>query len=105
MSGDQYANFRRHYSDSKFQKKIGELSGSLRDGVILLHQLLRDPEAPLWIKLLAVGTLGYVICPFDLIPDFLPFGYSDDLAAVVSVLFSIRQHMPNRKGKRDAKTS
>ena len=105
MSGDQYTNFRDHYSDSKFQKKLGKLSGSLREGVLLLHKLLRDPDAPLWIKLLAVGVLGYVICPFDLIPDFLPFGYTDDLAALASALLTIRQEMSSdMKGKRNAKT-
>lgn len=93
MPRDQYAKYRRHYSDPAFHKKLGKLTDSLREGVILLFLLLRDPDTPPWVKVLAVGTLGYVIFPFDLLPDPLPFGFTDDLAAVTGVLLSIRQHI------------
>lgn len=93
MPREQYGRFRGHYSDTAFHKKLGALTGSLLDGAILLFLLLRDPDTPTWIKMLVVGVLGYVIFPFDLIPDVLPFGYTDDLAAVATVFLSIDQHI------------
>lgn len=93
MFRDKYAKFSSHYSESALHRKLGGLTNSLREGVILLFLLLSDPDTPPWIKVLAVGVLGYVIFPFDLIPDFLPFGYADDLAAVTGVLLSISQHI------------
>ncbi|MDD2582069.1 MAG: DUF1232 domain-containing protein [Desulfuromonadaceae bacterium] len=93
MSRDKFAKFRSHYSESALHRKLGGLTSSLRESVILLFLLLSDPGTPPWVRVLAVGVLGYVIFPFDLIPDFLPFGYADDLAAVTSVLLSISQHI------------
>lgn len=93
MSHDKFAKFRSHYSDSAFHRKLGGLTNSLRENVVLLFLLLSDPDTPPWIRVLSVGVLGYVIFPFDLVPDFLPLGYADDLAAVTSVLLSISQHI------------
>lgn len=93
MSSDRFANFRRHYSDSAMHRKMGKLTDSLREAAIILLLLLRDPDTPPMVKLLIVGVLGYVIFPFDLLPDMLPFGFTDDLAAVTSVLLSLRQHI------------
>lgn len=100
MSADRFANFRRHYSDPAMRRKLGKLTDSLREAAILLLLLLRDPDTPPWVKLLVVGVLGYVIFPFDLIPDPLPFGFTDDLAAVTSVLLSIRQHITDELRQR-----
>lgn len=93
MSRDKFAKFRGHYSDSAFHRKLGGLTNSLRESVVLLFLLLSDSDTPPWVKALAVGVLGYVIFPFDLVPDFLPLGYADDLAAVTSVLLSVSQHI------------
>lgn len=93
MRHDQYASYRRHYSDPALRKKLEKLTDSLREGVILLFLLLRDPVTPIWVKTLAIGVLGYVIFPFDLLPDPLPFGFTDDMAAVASAVLSIRQHI------------
>lgn len=93
MSGDRFANFRRHYSDPAMRRKLGKLTDSLREAAIILLLLIRDPGTPPWIKLLIVGVLGYVIFPFDLLPDPMPFGFTDDFAAVSSVLFSIREQI------------
>ncbi|GFO62330.1 YkvA family protein [Geomonas paludis] len=93
MSTDRFANFRRHYSDSAMHRKMGKLTDSLREAVIILLLLLRDPDTPPMVKLLIVGVLGYVIFPFDLLPDPMPFGFTDDFAAVTSVLLSLRQHI------------
>ncbi|WP_270181407.1 YkvA family protein [Alkalihalobacillus sp. CinArs1] len=46
-----------------------------------------------WLSLLAI--LGYVILPFDLIPDFLSiFGMVDDVMILTFILHQIVKHAP-----------
>lgn len=46
-------------------------------------RLVRDPAAPRWEKALLVAALGYVVFPFDLVPDLVPFfGWLDDVGVV-----------------------
>lgn len=48
-----------------------------------LYLASRDPRAPWYAKLLAVGVAAYALSPLDLIPDFIPvLGYLDDLVIV-----------------------
>jgi len=54
--------------------------------IITLVIMLRHDNIPIWAKVTIIGTLGYLICPLDLIPDFLPGGLIDDLVAI-GVLF------------------
>ena len=47
-------------------------------------RLMRDRRVPVWPKAMLVGALLYVIMPFDLIPDTIPFvGEVDDVVVVV----------------------
>jgi uncharacterized membrane protein YkvA (DUF1232 family) len=47
----------------------------------------RDERTPLYARLPALFSLIYLISPFDLIPDFIPFaGYLDDLVIVPLLL-------------------
>lgn len=80
----------RHYSDSDFQEKITTLPPSAGSKVLrqalTLYVLLKDKDVPKWVKISIVGALGYFIFPFDLIPDFLPGGYIDDLALMANLV-------------------
>ena len=50
----------------------------------LLWGLLRDGRVSPQQKLILVGIVGYLLVPFDLIPDFIPVvGQLDDLAVVL----------------------
>ena len=47
----------------------------------LVWLLMTDPRVPLWIKALPVGSLVYLIVPFDF--DFVPIlGYADDVVVL-----------------------
>ena len=50
--------------------------------------LMTHPDVPLRLKTLPVLALAYVIFPRDLLPDFRPFGFIDDVI-VVTVLLGI----------------
>ncbi|GAC1693571.1 MAG: hypothetical protein NVS9B3_11790 [Gemmatimonadaceae bacterium] len=52
----------------------------LPDYVRLLWGLLTDPRVSRLDKLLVGGAIAYIVMPFDLIPDFIPFfGEVDDV--------------------------
>jgi uncharacterized membrane protein YkvA (DUF1232 family) len=52
----------------------------------------RDPRVPWYAKVLAACVLGYLLSPFDLIPDFIPvIGHLDDLIIVpVGILLVVK---------------
>lgn len=50
----------------------------------LVWGLLRDGRVPPRQKLILLGIVGYLLVPFDIIPDFIPVvGQLDDLAVVL----------------------
>ena len=53
----------------------------------LVWGLLRDRRVPPPQKMILVGIAGYLLVPFDIIPDFIPvLGQLDDLAVVLLAL-------------------
>ena len=51
------------------------------DAVVLLLRLLRDDRIPLGTKGIALASVGYILSPLDLLPEFIfgPIGLIDDL--------------------------
>jgi uncharacterized membrane protein YkvA (DUF1232 family) len=60
---------------------------------ITLYVLLREADIPVWAKVSIVAALGYFICPFDAIPDFLPGGFIDDLAAMALLVGQLTSYI------------
>lgn len=55
--------------------------------VLLLYGIAKDPDTPMWIRVIIWGALAYFINPFDAIPDITPVvGFSDDLGALAAAL-------------------
>jgi uncharacterized membrane protein YkvA (DUF1232 family) len=53
--------------------------------VRLYWRLLRDARVSVWPKALLVGAVAYVVLPFDLIPDTIPFvGEVDDVVILIA---------------------
>lgn len=82
--------FSRFYSPAKFLEKVkntSRLAGlELIRQAVTLFVILQDEQVPTWTKAMIVGALGYFICPFDLVPDFLPGGFSDDLVVLAAAI-------------------
>ena len=50
----------------------------------LVWSLLRDPDVPIYLKILPFAALIYILVPTDFIPDFIPVvGQLDDLTALI----------------------
>jgi uncharacterized membrane protein YkvA (DUF1232 family) len=74
------------------------------DCVILVRRLLGDPRLPRRSRLALLAVLGYLVCPIDLVPDFIPVaGQLDDAVLLALVLRHvvrvsgaavIREHWP-----------
>ncbi len=57
--------------------------------------LLRDKRTPILPKILLGLAVGYVLLPFDLIPDFLPvIGHLDDLVIVPLLVYLSLKMVP-----------
>lgn len=55
-----------------------------------LFQMVLDPKAAWTSKALAIGSLLYLVSPFDAIPDIIPiFGLTDDAAVIISVVSTL----------------
>lgn len=83
MAEKQNASSRREQSVSARAKDPGfwrEMWHQIR----LVFALIRDPEVPIYLKLLPVAAVLYVLFPLDFAPDVYPvLGQLDDLTALL----------------------
>jgi uncharacterized membrane protein YkvA (DUF1232 family) len=64
-----------------------ELLAFIPDCVVLVKRLLGDPRVPRRAKLVLIAMLGYLVLPFDLVPDFIPVaGQLDDAILLAAAL-------------------
>lgn len=88
---DNAPRYERHYNEdslwAKLKKHAGRWGEKLLLPVMTLYCTMKSPDVPLHDKALIAGALGYLILPFDAIPDFIPLmGITDDLSAIFLVL-------------------
>jgi uncharacterized membrane protein YkvA (DUF1232 family) len=59
------------------------LASFVPDCVVLARRLLRDPRVPRRRKVMLALVVAYLLCPVDLVPDFIPVaGHLDDAILV-----------------------
>ena len=77
-----------NYDEKSFWKKLREkardMGAAMVYKVLQLYYAMIDRDTPLQAKLVIAGALAYLVCPVDLIPDFLPAGYADDTSAILA---------------------
>jgi uncharacterized membrane protein YkvA (DUF1232 family) len=90
MERSMFENYKDKYSESAIIKKLFRIMGIISSKalrmIVTLVVMLRHEDVPAWVKISIIGVLGYLICPFDLFPDFILGGLLDDIAAI-SALF------------------
>lgn len=93
---DDLERYQGEYSEAKFWRKLGRFAESLGKEVVyqilVLYYVMET--LPLKEKALVIGALGYLILPFDLVPDFIPIlGFSDDASAILMVYQHVKSHI------------
>ena len=90
--------YRDFFKDDSFWNKIKNYS--LKIGLkgiyfaLILYYLLQKNNIPLKEKTLILGALGYLIAPFDFIPDLLPgMGFVDDIGALTVVIKKLSKYI------------
>ena len=58
-----------------------------------LYYAAQDPDVPAWAKSTIYSALAYFILPLDLIPDFVPGGYVDDLGVLAAAVASVSMYI------------
>lgn len=77
---------------------VREMLRLLPDVVRLVRRLAADRDLPRGVRTRLWLLLGYLVLPFDLVPDVIPvLGYADDAVVVALVLRSVA-----RRAGRDA---
>ncbi len=66
---------------------VTDALGILPETIRLVRRLARDRKLPRSVRRTLWFLTGYLIMPFDLVPDFIPFlGYADDAIVVAIAL-------------------
>jgi uncharacterized membrane protein YkvA (DUF1232 family) len=76
--------------------RLGEIAKRLKNELAFYQLVLRHPNTPKLAKFLLWLAIGYVLLPFDLIPDFLPvIGQLDDLVIVPGLIYLALKAIPD----------
>jgi uncharacterized membrane protein YkvA (DUF1232 family) len=101
QQANEYARRARPDDAENIKNNLGgKNTGPIRkvwDKVMLLWEMVKDPQAPWASKAIAIGSLIYLISPLDAIPDPIPiFGLTDDvgviLAAVTKLALDLKKY-------------
>jgi uncharacterized membrane protein YkvA (DUF1232 family) len=69
-------------------EKLKSLAAQLKQEFEVYRLVLKHPETPLLAKFFLGLAVGYLLMPFDLIPDFIPvLGQLDDVVIVPILLY------------------
>ena len=64
-------------------RKLREKVRNLKQEIVPIYYAMFDKRTPMMAKVLAGLTIGYLLSPIDLIPDFIPIlGLLDDLIII-----------------------
>lgn len=88
--------FRKYYtcySNSEIKNKLARIFKRISQKafreVLTLMVMLKSDKVPTFAKISIMCVLGYLICPLDVVPDFLPVGLLDDFAAIAILLTEV----------------
>ena len=86
-------DYKKEFNDEKFWSKLKKAFSIIGyegvNQILVLFYAFKDPNVPMKAKATIAGALGYLIVPFDLIPDLGPVGYTDDFAIIAAALAAI----------------
>jgi uncharacterized membrane protein YkvA (DUF1232 family) len=79
----------------RFLSTLKTTGNMLRQELAVYRLVRKDPRTPLLARVTLALAIGYVLLPFDLIPDFLPVvGQFDDLIIVPALIVLALKFIP-----------
>ncbi len=76
-------------------RRLRTIAATLKHELRVYQLVRKDPGTPRLAKILLALAIGYVLLPFDLIPDFIPvLGHLDDLVIVPGLVFLALKLIP-----------
>lgn len=76
-------------------KKLIAKGKQLKSAVNIYKLVIKDKRTPMPAKILLGIAVGYILMPFDLIPDFIPvIGHIDDAVIVPLLVFIAFKMIP-----------
>lgn len=94
-SGEAEENIDRLKTSFDEKLKSANVDGGFIDKVNMLAQVAFS-STNRSARLIAIGALLYFVNPMDLIPDYLPVGYVDDLGVITIAITSVASSIPNK---------
>lgn len=78
-------------------ERVKKFAKRIKQELVLYQLIAKHPETP-WLAKLCFGlAIGYLLLPFDLIPDFIPvLGQLDDLVVVPLLIYIAMKLTPNK---------
>ncbi|MCB9772625.1 MAG: DUF1232 domain-containing protein [Candidatus Omnitrophica bacterium] len=68
--------------------KLQDTVNHFKQEVKVYQLVLKDKRTPKASKFMLGLAVSYAVCPFDIIPDFIPvFGYLDDLIIIPLLVY------------------
>lgn len=81
--------------DSAPEGRLRQIARQFKRELAVYRLVLADPRTPLPAKLVLGAAVGYLLLPFDLIPDFIPvIGQLDDLVIVPGLVLIALKLIP-----------
>lgn len=84
---------KKHLKDTKYIEKVKNRAKKLEvkakeiaESVEKLISLIGSKKVPILSKIFGIAALIYLISPIDFVPDFLAFGFLDDIIILVSTV-------------------
>jgi len=82
------SQYKEHFEETDSAKGIA-------GKIAMYRKLFKDKRVPVKSKILLGLAIGYVVCPIDLIPDFIPvLGQLDELIIVPLLLKAAMKYVP-----------
>ncbi|MBP9727346.1 MAG: DUF1232 domain-containing protein [Gammaproteobacteria bacterium] len=85
------------FNENSFWKKLAAVAKSLGreiiEKILWLYYAAQRPDVPIWAKTTIYSALAYFVLPLDLIPDFLPGGYVDDMSVLAAAVTSVASYI------------
>lgn len=79
----------------KLPEKIKGWAKKLKEDLVVLHLVSKDPRTPVLAKLLIFLIIAYALSPIDLIPDFIPIiGFLDDIILLPLGILAVIKLIP-----------